>query len=293
MAFLEVTGGPKTPAGLTLTSSTKLIVRYQRPYSDNTDVYPQEYRADYDVANSNWKPEGSTDGTDFKLPGAKSGEPLPPKVTLIEQQRYSGAEGVDSYRELSGIYEDDNTADTWDYGSLPDGWTAVSRTSGGTIDSAEKLYDGTHTVTAEQARDHIDATNDPHSVTKTQVGLGSVTDDQQATKVEHDAHVAEIGTPHDLAGASVTDWRLKEWTESRTFESTSVTRDSDGVVTTATVQWPDGSTGTFTAGTKNDDWLCLDGFNVTHADSSKTVTQVDVTRNGDGEITSKPTLTVA
>lgn len=98
----------------------------------------------------------------------------------------------------------------------------------------------------------------------------------------------------DLSGSRrTTDELLKAWAEAGAYESTSVTRDSDGVVDTATVKWPDGSAGTFTTTTKNDDWNCVDAFTVTHDDSSKTITQDAVTRNDSGEVTAKPALTVA
>lgn len=96
-----------------------------------------------------------------------------------------------------------------------------------------------------------------------------------------------------LGGANVTTQTLKMWTEGEAYEATSITRDSDGVVTTATVAWPDGSAGTFTTTTKNTTWLAVDAYTITHADSGKTVTQAAVTRDSDGLVTTKPALTVA
>lgn len=226
MPLLEVTNGPTEPEGLTLSADTNLIVEYARPYVDGTDAYPQVYRADYDVTNGTWKPEGSDDGTAFYLPGASSGSPAPPRVTLIERQRYDEANGVDSYRRLPGIYEDSSESGTWDYGSVPDDYAIISLGGG-----------------------------DVYTLSRVQ--------------------------------------SLAEWTEGEDYESTSITRDSDGVVTTATVKWPDGSAGTFTTTTKNTTWLCVDAFTISHTDSSLTVTQSEVTRNSAGEITTKPALTVA
>ena len=58
------------------------------------------------------------------------------------------------------------------------------------IDKAEQLDDGTHQVTAEEARDHIDDKSNPHEVTKDQVGLGNVpnldTTDAISKAHEHD-----------------------------------------------------------------------------------------------------------
>ena len=94
-------------------------------------------------------------------------------------------------------------------------------------------------------------------------------------------------------GAAVTDDLLKAWAEAEAYELTAITRDADGVPTTATVKWPDGSAGTFTTVTKNTTWLAVDGYTISHTVSSKTVTQADVTRDGDGNVTVKPALTVA
>lgn len=90
-----------------------------------------------------------------------------------------------------------------------------------------------------------------------------------------------------------TEQMLREWTESEAYEATSIARDSDGVVTTATVKWPDGSGGTFTTTAKNATWTAIDSYTISHTDSGQTVTQSTVTRNSDGEITTKPALTVA
>lgn len=86
---------------------------------------------------------------------------------------------------------------------------------------------------------------------------------------------------------------LEGWAESEAYEATSVIRDSNGVVTTATVKWPDGSDGTFTTVTKNSTWLVVDAYTITHTNSGKTVTQAAVTRDSAGNITTKPALTVA
>lgn len=94
-------------------------------------------------------------------------------------------------------------------------------------------------------------------------------------------------------GAQVTDGLLVEWTESEAFEATSVTRDAAGVATSATVKWPDGSAGTFTATTINSVWSAVDAYTITHTDSGKTVTQAAVTRDGSGAVTVKPALTVS
>jgi hypothetical protein len=99
-----------------------------------------------------------------------------------------------------------------------------------------------------------------------------------------------------VGGASVTDQTLKDWVMGgalRFKPSTTPTRNSDGLVTSATVIWPDGSEGTYT-GTADGTWKALSSFSVTHTDSGKTVTQPAVTREATyGYVTNQPALTVA
>ncbi len=86
--------------------------------------------------------------------------------------------------------------------------------------------------------------------------------------------------------------RLREIVSAEGYQLTAITYDSDGVVTTATVLWPDGSAGTFTTVTKNATFLSIDAFTITHTTSGKTITQTAVTRNANGQVTVKPALTI-
>ena len=94
------------------------------------------------------------------------------------------------------------------------------------------------------------------------------------------------------AGQSLAQ-QLAGWTESGAYEATAITFDADQVVTTATVAWPDGSAGTFTTVTKNTTWSAVDAYTISHTDSGLTVVQDAVTRDADGNVTTKPALTVA
>jgi hypothetical protein len=96
-----------------------------------------------------------------------------------------------------------------------------------------------------------------------------------------------------LGGAGVSNNRLVEWTTAEAYEPTAITRNGDDVVTSATVKWPDTSSGTFTATTVNSTYNTVDAYTVTHTLSGKTVTQTAVTRNGNGAVTTKPALTVS
>ena len=108
----------------------------------------------------------------------------------------------------------------------------------------------------------------------------------------NDASLAALSA--SLAGgATVTNARLVEWAEAGAYEPTAITYDSDGVVTTATVKWPDASAGTFTTTTKDATHIAINAYTISHTDSGKTVTQAAVTRNSDGAVTTKPALTVA
>ena len=48
------------------------------------------------------------------------------------------------------------------------------------------------------------------------------------------------------------------------FELVSATRNSNDVITTANIKWPDGATGTFTATTINNTFNTIDAWQATH-----------------------------
>lgn len=96
-----------------------------------------------------------------------------------------------------------------------------------------------------------------------------------------------------LGGAGVSSQQLIDWAAGSAFQMTALTYDANGVLASATGTWPDGSAGTFTATAVNVSFLAVDAYTLTHAASSKTVTQAAVTRNASGDITAQPALTVA
>ena len=89
------------------------------------------------------------------------------------------------------------------------------------------------------------------------------------------------------------DKQLIEWAGGKDVEMIVRTVDSVGRTTSATLKWPDGSAGTFTATDLNPTFGSYDGWTKSHTDSGKTVTQAAYTRNSIGAITNKPALTVA
>ena len=90
-------------------------------------------------------------------------------------------------------------------------------------------------------------------------------------------------------GASATAAVLRAWAGAESFRSSSITRNANGVVTDATVTWPDGSAGTletthgYPAGSATPDtteagWVAPQIVTITHTDSSQTVT-ITITRD--------------
>jgi Tfp pilus assembly protein PilX len=75
---------------------------------------------------------------------------------------------------------------------------------------------------------------------------------------------------------------LKAWAASPSWTPTAATRDANGALLTASVVWPDGGTGTFTADALSTAWPgAIDAWHVTYSLSgvNKTVTQALVTRD--------------
>jgi hypothetical protein len=73
---------------------------------------------------------------------------------------------------------------------------------------------------------------------------------------------------------------------------TAVTRNTSEAATSATVAWPDGTTGTYTATVLSSAFPGgVDAYTVTY--SGHTVTQPQVTRDASGAVTAQPALTYA
>ena len=73
------------------------------------------------------------------------------------------------------------------------------------IDGLEEIIGNQTTNKANQAdlTGHIQNQNNPHNVTKTQVGLGNVTNVEQASKQEFDAHATNHNNPHSVTKAQI------------------------------------------------------------------------------------------
>jgi hypothetical protein len=128
---------------------------------------------------------------------------------------------------------------------------------------------------------HLFNNANPHSTTKVQLGLGNV------------PNLDTTSTINNLGGINILNQTLIEWTENSAYQLLIIIRNSSGIITSATVQWPDGSAGTLTTTTINNTWLAIDAYTITHILSGKTVTQSTVTRDTNGNIITKPALAAA
>lgn len=121
----------------------------------------------------------------------------------------------------------------------------------------------------------------------------------QLTTLKTTAKTSAVAAANELyngavGGSAATDQLLKQWTEAGAYEMTSINyHNTYGVPQTATVKWPDGSAGTFTATAYDTTWEAIKSYTITHTTSGKTVTQSAVTFNSLGLVSSKPALTVA
>lgn len=89
---------------------------------------------------------------------------------------------------------------------------------------------------------------------------------------------------------------LTQWALAQSYRVVSASRDANEAITTASIVWPDGSTGTFTTDTASTLFPgAIDAYHVTYVPSvgaSKTVTQAAVTRDLAGAVTAQPALTI-
>lgn len=100
---------------------------------------------------------------------------------------------------------------------------------------------------------------------------------------------------HGVGGATVSNQVLIAWTEGVAYEATAITYNGTytTLISSATVKWPDTSAGTLTVTAIDTTLLRETAYTITHAASGKTVTQAAVTLNANGDIVTKPALTVA
>lgn len=74
-----------------------------------------------------------------------------------------------------------------------------------------------------------------------------------------------------------------------------ITRDANGVATSAPVVWPDGTVGTYTADTVSTAFPgAVDGYHITYGSPvTRTYTQPTVTRDSNGAVTARPAVVIS
>lgn len=82
-----------------------------------------------------------------------------------------------------------------------------------------------------------------------------------------------------FGGANVPNSTLELWSTTEAYRMQIALEDVSGVITSAVLLWPDGSSGTYNVQTINTTWNAPDGWVLTHTDSGKTITQLDITRS--------------
>ena len=85
---------------------------------------------------------------------------------------------------------------------------------------------------------------------------------------------------------------LIAFTAGSCYQPISIKRDQNGLMTNATVLWPDGTFGSYNSTSNNPAWITVDSFTVTYTNAGKTVTQPAVLRDQTGSVTNKPALVV-
>lgn len=93
---------------------------------------------------------------------------------------------------------------------------------------------------------------------------------------------------------SMTDLLLT-WAQTQNFQLVSGTRDDNGALTSASIVWPDGAAGVFTADVISEDFPgAVDAWHATYAGTpARTVTQPAVTRDANGAVTVQPAITIS
>jgi hypothetical protein len=87
---------------------------------------------------------------------------------------------------------------------------------------------------------------------------------------------------------------LKTWANNVIENAVTIIRNADGVPASASVKWPNGITGTFTATLINTLYQAVDAYTLTYDDTPvKVITQSAVTRDSSGAVVMQPDRSVA
>lgn len=162
----------------------------------------------------------------------------------------------------------------------------------GTPKKVDVFEDIADTADTETLTAHTSATTSVHGITNT-AALETTTgaQDKSNTAEENAKDYADtLLVDATLIGTDI--WLISN-VNSVIYPS--ITRDEFDAVTEALVVWPDGTEGEFTADTLSEDFPgAVDAYHVTYeGDTTKTVTQPEVTRNENGAVTAQPELVVS
>ena len=140
-------------------------------------------------------------------------------------------------------------------------------------------------------------------IATTQAGLATTNGEAQVDLAEAQAGIAtaqaviatEAAAEAEATVGASSNIQLLNWAYVQSFAITSATRNSNDVITTASIVWPDSATGTFTADRINAAYNAIDAWHATHilSGTTKTVTQTAVTRNSNGAVTAQPVITIS
>lgn len=89
---------------------------------------------------------------------------------------------------------------------------------------------------------------------------------------------------------------LLTWAYAKTFQVVSSTRDSNNVIVTASIVWPNGATGIFTTDIASEEFPgAIDAWHATYVigPTTKTVSQPAVTRDSNGFVTMQPAIIIS
>lgn len=97
------------------------------------------------------------------------------------------------------------------------------------------------------------------------------------------------------SAANAAAYELMTWSYNQSFQLVSATRDANGAIVTATIKWPDGTSGVFATDVASTAFPgAIDAWHATYLGSTtKTITQPAVTRDANGAVTAQPAITIS
>lgn len=95
-------------------------------------------------------------------------------------------------------------------------------------------------------------------------------------------------------GPAGIQYNLETWANAQTFQLVSATRDANSAIISATIVWPDGTSGVFTTDVASTAFPgAIDAWHATYAGApAKLITQLAVTRDANGAVTAQPAITI-